>query len=150
MLFSKNSFFFLLLLLVTLPFLLPNIIWLLRSQKTTGTVEGIGTATGISFGKDTYALVSFMAGKDTFYFQGKDDHYEAGNIVPLRYQPTNPEDAKIVSFYSLWGNTIAYMGAPLIFWIIFFFAKDIVPTGASIRLGGKPFVRVIAPQKRAR
>ncbi|HUC80265.1 MAG TPA: DUF3592 domain-containing protein [Flavisolibacter sp.] len=148
--FSKNSFFFLLLLLLTLPFLLPNITWLLRSQKTTGRVEGIGAASGMSLGKDTYALVSFTVGKGTFYFHGVDDDYEAGNTVPVRYQPANPEDAKIDGFYSLWGNTIAYIGAPLIFWIIFFFAKDIVPNGSRIRFGGKPFVRVLPPVKTGR
>lgn len=150
MLFSKNAFFFLLLLLLTLPFLLPNIIWLLRSEKATGRVEGIGAAVGMSLGSDTYALVSFMAGKDTVYFQGKDDHYKKSDIVPLRYQPANPEDARIATFYSVWGNTIAYMGAPLIFWIICFFARDIVPNGSRIRLGGKPFLKVIPPAKTGR
>lgn len=148
MVFSKNAFFFLLLLLLTLPFLLPNVLWLLRSEKATGKVEGIGASSGLSLGRDTYALVSFSTGKDTVYFQGKDDNYKEGDIVPLHYQPKNPEDAKIASFYSLWGNTIAYMGAPLIFWIICFFARDIVPNGSSIRLGKKPFLKVIAPVKR--
>jgi hypothetical protein len=143
MLFSKNAFFFLLFLLLLSPIVLPNVIWLLRSVKTTGKVEGIGHATGISLGRDTYALVSFMAGKDTFYFQGKDDDYKQGDIVPLRYQKEDPEDARIVSFYSIWGNTIAYSGVPLIFWIICFFAPDIVPKKAKILIGKKPFLKLV-------
>jgi hypothetical protein len=148
--FSKNAFFFLLLLVITLPFMLPNIIWLLRSQKALGKVEGIGVASGISLGPDTYALVSFTAGEKAVYFHGQDDNYKPGDIVPLRYQPRNPEDAKVATFFSLWGSTIAYMGAPLIFWIIFFFARDIMPAGSRISFGGRPFVRVIPPAKSLR
>ena len=148
MLFTKNAFFFLLLLIILLPFVLPNALWILNSQKTTGRVEGIGTSTGVSFGRDTYAYVSFTANKDTFYFQGMDDDYKEGDIVPLRYQKKNPEDARIVSFYSLWGKTISYFGAPLIFWAICFFAPDIVPKGSKIRIGKKPFLKLIPPAKR--
>ena len=143
MLFSKNAFFFLLLLLLLTPFLLPNIIWLLRSNKTTGIVEGIGTPSGITLGRSTYAYVSFTVGKDTFYFQGKDNNYKQGDAVPLYYQPKNPEDAKVASFYSIWGNTIAYCGVPMIFWIISFFAPDIVPKGSKLLIGKKPFIKVI-------
>jgi hypothetical protein len=148
MLFSKNAFFFLLLLLLLTPFLLPNIIWLLRSQKTTGLVEGIGTPSGVTLGRSTYAYVSFAVGKDTFYFQGKDNDYKQGDVVPLRYQVKDPEDAKVASFYSIWGNTIAYCGVPLIFWIICFFGKDIVPKGSGVRVGSKPFFKVVRITKK--
>jgi hypothetical protein len=148
MLFSKNAFFLLLFLLLTLPFLLPNIIWLLNSDKAIGKVEGIGAASGFSLGSDTYAYVSFMVKKDTFYFHGMDDNYKQGDVVELRYQKKNPEDAKLSTFYSLWGRTIAYCGAPLIFWIICFFAPDIVPNGSKILVGKKPFLKVVPVQKR--
>ena len=120
----------------------------MSSAKTTGKVEGIGVAAGLSLGRDTYALVSFAADKDTFYFQGMNDNFKEGDVVQVRYQKKNPEDAKVASFYSIWGKTIAYCGVPLIFWIICFFAPDIVPKGSSIRLGKKPFLKVIPPAKR--
>lgn len=148
MLFSKNAFFLILLLVLTLPFVLPKVIWLLRSQKTTGVVEGIGHASGISLGRDTYAYTSFVVGKDTFYFQGKDDNYEKGNVIPLLYQKNDPEDAKVATFYSLWGSTIAYCGVPIMFWIICFFAPDIVPKGSSILIGKRPFLKVVKPMRK--
>lgn len=144
MLFTKNAFFALLFLLLFLPIVLPNIIWLITSKKATGKVEGIGQATGISFGSDTYAYVSFTTGTDTVYFQGKDDAYKEGDVVPLRYQPKEPEKARLTAFWSLWGNTIAYSGVPLIFWCICFFAPDIVPKRARVLVGGKPFLKVIS------
>ena len=151
MLFSKNALLFLLLLLLVIPIALPNSLWLLRSKKTTGVVQGIGTASGVSFGKDTYAYISFSTtGKDTVYFQGKDNDYKQGDVVPVRYQAKEPEDAKVVAFWSLWGNTIAYCGAPLIFWCICFFAPDIVPRGAKVVVGKKPFLKVITPGKKGR
>ena len=148
MLFSKNAFFTLLFFILLTPPLLPNIIWLLKSKKTTGTVEGIGQATGISLGSDTYAFVSFNTGKDTVYFEGKNDGYEKGATVPVRYQKNNPQNAKVAAFWSLWGNTIAYCGVPLIFWCICFFAPDIVPKGSSVLVGSKPFFKVVQAAKK--
>jgi hypothetical protein len=145
MLFSKNSFFLLLFIILIGPFVLPNVIWVLRSTKTTGVVEGIGTPSGITLGRSTYAYVSFIVGKDTFYFQGKDDDYKNNDVVPLRYQTKDPENARVATFYSIWGNTIAYCGVPLIFWIICFFAKDIVPKGSKLLIGRKPFIKLIPP-----
>lgn len=150
MLFSKNAFFFLLFLLLVIPITLPNIIWLLRSKKTTGQVHGIGIASGISLGRDTYAYVGFSTnGRDTVYFQGKDDDYKQGDRVTVRYQPKDPEDAKVSAFWSLWEKTIAYCGAPLIFWCICFFAPDIVPKNCSVRVGGKPFLKVVKTTRRS-
>lgn len=151
MLFTKNAFFALLFFLLFTPIVLPALIWLLKSVKTVGRVEGIGQASGISLGSDTYALVSFLTSRnDTIYFQGKDDDYEKGTTVPVRYQIKNPEDAKVAVFWSLWGNTIAYCGVPLIFWCICFFAPDIVPKGTSVHVGGRPFFKVIHPNRRSR
>ena len=150
MVFTRNAFFFLLFLIIVLPFLLPNLLWLMNSQKTTGRVEGIGASTGVSFGRDTYAFIGFNVAKDTFYFQGMDDNYQQGDMVPLRYQKKDPANAKVATFFSLWGKTISYCGAPLIFWIICFFATDIFPKKAKIRIGKKPFLKLIHPPKTSR
>lgn len=147
MLFSKNAFFFLLLLVLLTPIILPAVIWLVKSKKATGRVEGIGHATGISLGSDTYAYISFTTGKDTVYFQGKDDDYKEGDVVPIRYQPKKPEDAQVAAFWALWGNTIAYCGVPIIFWCICFFAPDIVPKKAKLLIGKKPFIKLIYPKR---
>ena len=133
--------------MILLPFVLPNLIWVMNSQKTTGKVEGIGTSLGLSFGRDTYAYVGFRVNKDTFYFQGLDDDYKEGDVVTVLFQKKNPEDAKIKSFYSLWGKTISYFGAPLIFWLICFFAKDLFPKGSRIMIGKKPFLKLVPAHK---
>ncbi|MDQ6610326.1 MAG: DUF3592 domain-containing protein [Bacteroidota bacterium] len=120
----------------------------MRSKKASGKVVGIGQATGISLGSDTYAYISFVAGRDTVYFQGKDDAFKEGDLVSVRYQAKEPEDAKVATFWSLWGNTLAYCGVPLIFWVICFFAPDIVPKGAKVLVGHKPFLKVVYEGKK--
>jgi hypothetical protein len=143
MLLSKNQFFFLLLFIVLSPFLGTNVVWLLRSQKTTGKVQGIGHHTGMNLGTSSYALVSFETAKDTVWFQGVDQEYELGDKVPVRYQTANPSDARIATFLSLWGDTFAYGTVAFIFWVVCFLSKDLVPKSAKVRIGKKPFIQLI-------
>src|SRR5688572_7101164 len=97
MLLSKNQFFFSLLMIVLSPFIITNLVWLLRSEKTIGKVQGIGAHTGMNLGPSTYALVSFPIANDTVWFQGMDQEYEFGDQVPVRYISSNPSDAKIAT-----------------------------------------------------
>jgi len=147
MLLSKNQFFFSLLLLILLPFVGTNIMWLLRSEKTTGNVQGIGHHTGMNFGASSYALVSFQAAKDTFWFQGVDQEYKLADRVPVRYQSSNPSDARIATFLSLWGDAFAYGSVGFIFWVVCFLSKDLVPKTAKVRIGKKPFIQVIESRR---
>ncbi|HYH16016.1 MAG TPA: hypothetical protein VD794_12380, partial [Flavisolibacter sp.] len=75
MLLTKNQFFFLLLFIILSPFLGTNLVWLLRSEKTMGKVQGIGHHTGMNLGASSYALVSFPTAQDTVWFQGVDQEY---------------------------------------------------------------------------
>lgn len=140
---SKNQFFFSLLFVILLPFVVPNLVWLARSQKATGKVQGIGHHTGMNLGPSSYALVSFQAAQDTIWFQGVDQDYQLGDQVPVRYQPAQPSDAKIATLLSLWGDTFAYSSVAFIFWIGCFLSKDLVPKTATVRIGKKPFIQVI-------
>jgi hypothetical protein len=143
MLLSKNQFFFSLLLLVLSPFMITNLVWLLRSEKTVGRVQGIGEHTGMNLGPSTYALVSFPVANDTVWFQGMDQDYKYGDLVPVRYIASNPSDAKINTPLSIWGDTFAYGSVAFIFWIVCFLSKDLVPATAKVRIGKKPFIQVV-------
>ena len=143
MLLSKNQFFFSLLFLILLPFVIPDIVWLLRSQKATGKVQGIGHHTGMNLGPSSYALVSFQTAKDTIWFRGVNQEYQLGDQVPVRYLPSQPTDAKIATLLSLWGDTFAYSSVAFIFWIGCFLSRDLVPKTAKVRIGKKPFIQVV-------
>jgi len=148
MLLSKNQFFFTLLFLILLPFVGNNVVWLLRSEKTIGKVQGIGHHTGMNLGPSSYALVSFSTATDTIWFQGVDQAYKLGDQVPVRYLPSKPADAKIATLLSLWGDTFAYGSVAFIFWIVCFLSKDLVPQTAKVRIGKKPFIQVIETASR--
>jgi hypothetical protein len=143
MLLSKNQFFFGLLFLLLAPFIIVNSVWLLRSQKATGKVQGIGEHMGMNLGPSTYALVSFRVANDTVWFQGMDQEYKYGDVVPVRYIPSHPSDAKIATLLSIWGDTLAYGAVPFIFWIVCFLSKDLVPATSRVRIGKKPFIQII-------
>lgn len=143
MLLTKNEFFALLLALVLLPFLAYNIIWLAGSAKAKGRVVGIGQHMGMNIGKSTYALVSFRAGADTVWFQGLDQGYETGDVVPVRYRKADPQKAQVATFLSLWGETLAWSAIPLMVVVVLYFSQDIVPKRAMMLVGRKPFIRVI-------
>jgi len=140
---SKNGFFFMLLPLVLAPFVLYTVIWLARSEKTMGKVHGIGHSTEMNIGQHSYALISFRAGKDTFWFQGQNEDYKEGDLVPVRYSVNDPEDAKVITLLSIWGDTLAYGGVALIFWAVCFLSKDLVPKNAWVVIGGKPIIRLM-------
>jgi hypothetical protein len=150
MLLSKNQFFFGLLFLVLAPFIVVNGVWLLRSQKTIGKVQGIGEHLGMNLGPSTYALVSFPVANDTVWFRGVDQNYKYGDQVPVRYLPSHPSDAKIATVLSIWGDTFAYGGVAFIFWIVCFLSKDLVPATARVRIGKKPFLQIIPAPGRPR
>ena len=141
MLLTKNSFFFLLLLVLLGPFIGYNLIWLAGSQKTKGKVQGIGHRTGMNFGASSYALVSFAAGKDTVWFQGMDEEFREGDSIYVHYNKSNPEDARVTTVLSIWGDTFAYGGVAFIVWVVLLFS-DIVPKNSYVKVGGKSFLKI--------
>lgn len=144
MTFSRNTFFLILFLIVATPFLLHKIIWLANSNATTGTMGFIGkTYTGQLL--KVYSVISFVTGRDTVWFNGNDNViYKEGEPVPVRYQRSHPQDARINIFGSIWGDTIVYGGIPLAILLVIFIHPSIIHRRSRIRLtAAKPFVQVV-------
>jgi hypothetical protein len=149
MILSRNSFFLLLFALINLPIPLYKLFWLAGTKETTGTMYfnghgNLGSVLGIS----SYPVIWFKAAKDTIYFNGNvniplkpDEH------VSVRYQRSNPSDAKVNTFTCIWGDTLAYeLGPFLIFWIIFLH-PDLVPKRSKIILEKKKGIKFIKAEK---
>jgi hypothetical protein len=141
---SRNSLFFICLLIVTAPFLIPKLIWLSNSEKATGTMRFVGKSyTGqlIHF----YSEISFPAAKDTFWFNSNDNTiFEIGENVPVRYQKDNPEDAKVNIFSNIWSDTVVFGSVPLIILLFIFFHPKGIPGRMKFRLySRKPFFQRI-------
>ncbi len=145
MVIRQVTLFISIVLLYVTPVVVPRIIWLSRSQKTTGvfSFEGMGSA-GEQI-KLSYSFVYFMYGNQKIWFEGP-GHMELkeGSIVPVRYQKNNPSDAKVDTFLGLWADTAVYCGEPLVMLILIFLHRGIFPPGSKIRLSlKKPFLLII-------
>jgi hypothetical protein len=140
----RTPFFLVLISIIIVPFLTHKIIWLAGSEKTNGTMSFIGKTFSGQM-DDVYSVIWFMAGKDTVWFNGRNNiFFEEGAAVPVRYQRSHPEDAKINVFLSIWGDTLIYGGLPLLILLIIFAHPEIVPYRSRIRLVFKtPFIRIV-------
>ena len=144
---NRNQFFILLSILLVGPFVGYKIIWIDKSEKTTGIMQftghdNLGSALGIS----TYPVIRFKAEKDSVEFRGNIDlRFERGEPVIVRYQKKDPADAKINLPICLWGDTMAYILLPSLFLLVLYFTPDIIPKGSKFEFGRYPFIRVLKP-----
>ena len=144
MIVSRNLLFSICFVIVLAPFVIPKIIWLSRSKKATGIMRFVGKSyTGqlVHF----YSEISFTAGSDTIWFDSEDNTiYNVGETVPVRYQASNPPDAKVNIFSNVWNDTLVYGAGPLIILLLIFFHPKGVPRQSKFMFGlRKPFFRMI-------
>jgi hypothetical protein len=68
-----------------------------------------------------------------------------GHLVPVRYQPGKPADAKIDFFIALWGDILVYGGVPFFMLLVTFLHPDVIPYRSGVRLTRKrPFIFILA------
>lgn len=141
---GRTYFFLVLFSILIIPVLIPKIVWLAGSVKTNGTMSFIGKRFSGQM-DDVYSVIWFMAGKDTVWFNGRNNiFFKEGETVPVRYQRDYPTDAKLDIFLALWGDTLIYGGLPLLVLLIIFFHPHIIPYSSKIRpLLKKPFIEIV-------
>jgi hypothetical protein len=146
MIFSRNIFFLFMFILFVMPLPFCKLIWLAGSRETTGTMYFTGHGNlGSVLGISTYPVIWFKAGTDTVYFNGNVNiPLKDGEQISVRYRKNNPQDARINVFSSLWGDTVAYMLAPFLIFLVAFFHPDLVPKKGKIAVGmKKPWLRFL-------
>ncbi len=94
-----------------------------------------------------YSAIKFIVDKDTAWFNTNDNiFFEKGEIVPVRYQVNNINDAKVDMFIEIWGNAVVYGGELSLIVLIIFLHPSIIPRKSKIRLNAqKPFLQTIQP-----
>ncbi len=142
---NRNKFFLYLFLLLMLSFSLFKLIWLASASSATGIVSFTGHGNlGAALGITSYPVVKFHTGSDTIYFNGNADlRLKEGDTVPILYQEDQPTDAKINTFITIWGDTLAYALGPLLVFIALFLIPDVFPKNSSIRFSRKPIISFI-------
>ncbi len=91
-----------------------------------------------------FSVINFIRGKDTIWFHSNDNIlFRRGEIVPVRYQRHDPNDARVDIFVSIWGDTLGYGGVLLLIVMIMFLHPEVVPRGSILLLiTKKPFIRL--------
>jgi hypothetical protein len=145
MVIRQITLFGIIVVLSVTPVVVPRIIWLSNSQKTTGifSFEGRGSA-GEQI-KLSYSFIYYMYENRKIWFEGPGNMpLKEGAVVPIRYQINNPADAKVDTFYGLWADLAVYCGEPLVMLIFIFLNRGIFPPGSRIRLMfKKPFLLIV-------
>jgi hypothetical protein len=124
------------------PFSIYKVAWLASSNTANGIILFTGHGNlGSALGLSSYPVVKFHTETDTIYFNGNADlRMKDGQPISVIYQKSNPQDAKINSVISIWGDTIAYSLGPLLIFLALFFIGDIFPKSAAIRFSRNRFV----------
>lgn len=140
---TKNRFFGLLLLLL-LPFFVPRMIWVLKSQLITGEASFTGKEQTGQY-MHTYAVVTFTVNDSAYWFNGPDNLlYQEGEKIAVRYQPHHPQDARINTFISLWGDLLVYTGIPFFLFLLLYIHPEVFPRRKKIRISGSaPFLALV-------
>jgi 4-amino-4-deoxy-L-arabinose transferase-like glycosyltransferase len=142
MVIKRSVFFLILALLITVPLLVGKIIWLSKTKTTTGVMsfEGLGNAGDML--RSTYSVFYFEHDDDTTWFNSSANiSYKPGDLVSVRYNSSNPDDARLNTFPSIWLGTLLAGGIPLLIMLVIFINRHIVPHNNDIRLSKrKPYL----------
>lgn len=134
MLISRNNFFLAIFLLVIAPILLQKIWWLANAEKANGTMCFVGKNISGQM-VSTYSVIMFKKGNDTIFLNSPDNIiFSKGESVPVKYQRTNPDNARVNTFLGIWGDTLIYCAIPLLILVMVFLHPDVVPYRSIIKL----------------
>lgn len=92
-----------------------------RSVETTGTVERLVLSYSKQDDSTTYyPVVGFQTPDRQNYtfrsnYGSNPPSYSEGESVPVLYDPASPQDARIKSFFSLWGGAVILGGLGCLF-----------------------------------
>jgi hypothetical protein len=143
----RGRFFLALFLLIGLYFVMPRLLWLARSQRTWGVYAFAGNGNAGDQISLDYSVDYFRHGRDTIFFNGFGNlDYCPGDSIPIRYQTSDPSNAKVDLFVAIWGETAVNGGIPLVMLLCIYIHPGVVPRRACLRLAfKKPFVFIVEP-----
>jgi hypothetical protein len=132
-------------LLVIVPLLVIKTAWLSKTTTATGVLSFEGMGNALDQMRSTYSVVSFEHDNDTIWFNASPNlSFKPGDVVPVRYNKEDPNDAVLDTFAGIWLSTLLAGGIPLAILLIIFLNRHIVPYRSRVLLSRrKPFIAVI-------
>jgi hypothetical protein len=143
---TRTQFFLPLFCLLTLPFVLPRLVWLRGTQTTTGLFAFAGMGSVGDQMPLSYSVIYFRHGRDTVWFNGLGNlGLHPGDRVPVRYKVNDPSDAKVDIFAAIWGDILVYTGIPVLMLLAIYLHPEVVPKGSKIKWAGRPPFLLLVP-----
>ena len=124
--------------------MLHKFIWLAGSEKANGTMSFVGKTYAGQMVYN-YSVVWFMVGRDTIWFNGKNDIiFKEGKQVPVRYQRKDPRIARLNVFFAIWGDTLVFGGIPLLILLVILAHPEIIPYRSKVIVTSSfPFIKIM-------
>ncbi len=154
MVLSRNQFFLLLLFLVIAPFYVYKIDWLFTSKSATGVGLFVGHTLELNGSISEHLVVAYPTDKDSGVFNaGTNLGFTVGDRIPVCYQKDNPAEVRIDVPAAIWGDTLVDSLLPILILLVLFLTPDrfdpLIPWNARIRIGVKPFIKIISGKSAA-
>lgn len=152
---SKTKAYIIGLLLLIIPFLVYNLIWLAGTKKVNATVIAINKASGslgITANKrytstSTYPVYEYIVGDHIYRRAGHDNMpSKAGDTVTLRYKVSDPLKARLNTFWGLWLQVIIWSGVLILLWSMVFLHRKIIPPRSVIHISSAG-IKIIPPER---
>lgn len=146
MILTRTQFFLVLSIALLGPFYVPRLLWLARTRSTTGKVWFVGHTLELQGDISRHLVILFKVGGDSFHFNGG-GHLKVGDPVPVRYNKNRPDDARIDTISGIWEDVLINSLFPELVLVILIITPErfdpLIPRKARIRLGIKPFIKII-------
>ena len=145
MIVRRTTFFLGLFLLVFMVLAGSKLVWLMQAKRTTGYFAFQGRGNALEQIRLPFSEIYYTLGHDTIWFRGPGKlNFRSNTPVTVWYQPGDPKDAKVGTFFGLWSNTAVYGGIVLLIMLAVFIHPAIVPRHARLRLSfKKPFIQIM-------
>lgn len=145
MIVKRHVFFLLLLLIIILPYVAVKLFWISTAREANGKVAFIGKDISAQVPR-SYSVITFSTtGRDTVFFNSTDGEIlNTGEMVSVLYNPSDPKNASLNSFMSLWLDATIYGVIMFVIIAIIFLHPEIVPYKSDIKLQlSKPVISLV-------
>ena len=146
MIVKRHVFFMVLLLLVITPYFATRLLWVISAKEVKGKVAFTGKDISAQIPR-SYSVVRFSSnGNDTLFVNSTDGEIlEEGETIQVLYYASNPKNASVGTFMSLWLDVTVYGIVMFLIIAIVFFHPEIVPYRSDIQLQWKkPVLKIVS------
>lgn len=145
MVIRRNTFFLSLFAILLIAFAAGKLWWLTHAKKTTGVFVYQGRGNALEQFRQIDYDAYYRLGDDTIRFKGEGNpRIKQNTVVPVLYQPANPQDARVYTFISFWGKTVTNGGILFAVLLVIFLHPAIVPRKSKLHLSLRsPFIQLV-------